>query len=43
MINRKCKCENKVNTRILAVLKAAFSGKVALAKTYNCSTEIRGL
>ena len=36
MINRKCKCENKVNIREKAVLKTAFSGKVDLAKTYNC-------
>ena len=36
MIKRKCKWENKVNIREKAVLKAAFSGKVDLAKTCNC-------
>ena len=29
MINRKCNCENKVSSRKLAVLKTAFSEKVA--------------
>ena len=32
MINRKCKCENKVNIRKKAVLKTEFSGKVDLVE-----------
>ena len=35
MIIRKCKCEGKVNSRKLALLKTVFSGKVALAKMFN--------
>ena len=43
MINRKNNCENKDKIPNLAVLKTAFSGKVALAKTYNCFKKNRGL
>ena len=43
MINKKCKCENKLSSRKLAVLKKASSGKVALTETYNCFEKSMGL
>ena len=40
MINRKCNYENEVSSRKLAVLKTAFSKKLALTKKYNCFEKV---
>ena len=40
MINRNCNCENKVSSLKSAVLKAASSQKVALAKKHNCFEKV---
>ena len=40
MINTKCKCEIKVSSQKLDVLKTASSEKVALAKKYGCFIKV---